>query len=155
MATRICRTPSSKYGSGWPLGPRRSRYRRAAQNHYVAIAAEICAHHGRLDDAVRCADTARAICAEFPGGFNEVHSRWADAVVADARGDADALTKLAQAAETARRRHYVAGECKAWSRLAERQAAARDFEAAHASLLGNTRVPWQACRPGPGAILRR
>jgi diguanylate cyclase (GGDEF)-like protein len=108
--------------------------RRAAQNHYVAIAAEICARHGRLDDAARCADIARAIYGEFPGGFNEVHSRWADAVVADARGDADALSRLAQAAEAAQRHRYVAGECKAWSRLAERQAALRDFEAAYASL---------------------
>jgi diguanylate cyclase (GGDEF)-like protein len=108
--------------------------RRAAQNHYEAIAAEICARHGRLDDAARCADTAREIYAEFPGGFNEVHSRWADAVVADARGDADVLQRLAQAAEAAQRHRYVAGECKAWSRLAERQAARRDFEAAYASL---------------------
>jgi len=108
--------------------------RRSAQNHYAAIAAEICAHHGRLDDARQCADTARAIYAEFPGGFNEVHSHWADAVVADARDDADALSRLAQAAESAQRHRYVAGECKAWSRLAERQAAARDFEAAYASL---------------------
>lgn len=108
--------------------------RRSAQNHYVAIAAEICARHGRLDDAARCADIARAIYAEFPGGFNEVHSRWADAVVADARGDADALSRLAQAAEAAQRHRYVAGECKAWARLAERQAALRDFEAAYASL---------------------
>jgi diguanylate cyclase (GGDEF)-like protein len=108
--------------------------RRAAQNHYAAIAAEICARHGRLDDAVKCADTARAIYAEFPGGFNEAHSRWADAAVADARGDADALSRLQEAADTARRHRYVAGECKALSRLAERQAAARDYEAAYASL---------------------
>ena len=42
--------------------------RRAAQNHYMAIAAEICARHGRIDDAAACAETARAIHADFPAG---------------------------------------------------------------------------------------
>ena len=105
--------------------------RRAAQNHYASIAAEIYARHGRIDAAARWAETARAIYAEFPGGFNEVHSRWADAVVADARGDADALSKLEQAADAAHRQRFLAGECKALSRLADRHAAARDFEAAY------------------------
>src|SRR3982750_90472 len=37
--------------------------RRSAQNHYMAIAAEILARRGRLDEAARCAETARAIYA--------------------------------------------------------------------------------------------
>ncbi len=106
--------------------------RRAAQNHYMAIAAEIYASNGRLDDAARCADTARAIYADFPGGFNEVHSRWADAVVADARRDAAAITLLREVAEAAQRHRYLPGECNAWARLAERYAETRDFEAAYA-----------------------
>lgn len=106
--------------------------RRAAQNHYMAIAAEICARHDRIDDAAKCAETARAIHADFPGGFNEVHSRWADAVVADARDEPAAISRLQAAAEAAQRHHYLPGECKAWSRLAERHADARNFEAAYA-----------------------
>ena len=107
--------------------------RRSAQNHYMAIAAEILARHGRVDEAARCAETAREIYADFPGGFNEVHSRWADAVAADARGDrAGAITLLQAAGEAAQRHRYLPGECKAWSRLAERHAEAGDFEAAYA-----------------------
>jgi diguanylate cyclase (GGDEF)-like protein len=109
--------------------------RRSAQNHYMAIAAEILARHGRIEDARRCAETARAIYAEFPGGFNEVHGCWADAVVADAQGDRDAaIARLRAAADAAHRHRYLPGECKAWSRLAERHAEARDFEAAYACL---------------------
>jgi diguanylate cyclase (GGDEF)-like protein len=107
--------------------------RRSAQNHYMAIAAEILARHRRIDEAARCADTARAIYADFPGGFNEVHCRWADAVVADAGSDRDRAIELLQAAgEAAQRHRYLPGEIKAWSRLAERHAEARDFEAAYA-----------------------
>ncbi|MEO9136204.1 MAG: GGDEF domain-containing protein [Casimicrobiaceae bacterium] len=106
--------------------------RRAAQNHCMSIAAEICARHGRVADAAKCADTARDIYADFPGGFNEVHSRWADAVVADARDDANALALLQVAADAAQRQRYLPGECKAWSRLAQRHAEARDFESAYA-----------------------
>ena len=106
--------------------------RRTAQNHYMSIAAEIYARQGRIDDAAKCADTARAIYAEYPGGFNEVHSRWADAVVADTRGDPSATELLRAAADAAHRQRYLPGECKAWSRLAERHAQAGDFEAAYA-----------------------
>ncbi|HEX6138131.1 MAG TPA: GGDEF domain-containing protein [Casimicrobiaceae bacterium] len=108
--------------------------RRAAQNQYMAIAAETYARHGRVEDAAKCADTARAIYADFPGGFNEVHSRWADAVVADARHDPAATALLREAAEAAQRSRHLPGECKAWARLAERHAQAREFEAAYASL---------------------
>jgi len=106
--------------------------RRSAQNHYMAVAAEVFARHGRVGEAARCADTARAIYSDFPGGFNEAHSLWADAVVADAKGDrAAALVALQAAADAAQRHRYLPGECKAWSRLAERHAEARDFEAAY------------------------
>jgi len=107
--------------------------RRSAQNHYMAIAAEILARRDRLDEAARCAETARAIYADFPGGFNEVHGRWAEAVVAEARDDnAVAIARLRAAAEAAQRHRHLPIECKAWSRLAERLAEIGDFEAAYA-----------------------
>ena len=107
--------------------------RPAAQNHYLAIAAEVYARHGRIADAAGCADTARAIYADYPGGFNEVHSRWADAVVADAQGPAEAeITKLDAAADAARRCKFLPIECKAWDRLAQRQAERGNFESAYA-----------------------
>ena len=107
----------------------------AAQNHYLAIAAEIYARHGRTADAGQCAGTARAICVDFPGGFNEVHSRWADAVVADAQGPADAaIATLEAAAEAARRHRFLPVECKAWDRLAQRHAESGSIEAAYACM---------------------
>lgn len=105
--------------------------RRAAQNHYMSIAAEICARNGRIGVAAKCAETARAIYADFPGGFNEVHSLWADAVVAEARGDSTAAALLQAAAEAARRQRYLPGECKAWARLADLHARSGNFEAAY------------------------
>lgn len=110
-----------------PPGPRRT-----GQNHYLSIAAETLARHGRVDDARRCADAARVILAEFPGGYNEAHSRWADAVVADARGDqAQAIELLQAAGDAAERQRYLPGESKAWARLTERYARQRAFEAAY------------------------
>ncbi|HMA32553.1 MAG TPA: GGDEF domain-containing protein [Casimicrobiaceae bacterium] len=107
--------------------------RRAAQNHYLAIAAEVYARNGRLADATQCAATARAIYADFPSGFNEVHSRWADAVVADAQGPAEAaLSSLGAAADAAQRCKFLPIQCKAWDRLAQRHAACGDYEAAYA-----------------------
>jgi len=109
--------------------------RRAAQNHYMAIAAEICTRNARIEQAAECAATARAIYADFPGGLNEVHSRWADAVVADAQEDAERAIELLQiAADAAHRHRYLPGECKAWGRLADRHAERGDFEAAYAHL---------------------
>ena len=106
--------------------------RRAAQNHYMTIAAEVLAHHGRIDDAARCADTARAIYADYPGGFNEAYSRWADAVVADARDDRNAaIERLQSAADAAQRSRHLPCECKSWARLAERHAEAGNFRAAY------------------------
>src|SRR5689334_14547440 len=89
---------------------------RATQNHYVAIAAEIYARYGRLDDAERCAARAQAILAEFPGGFNPVHAQWARAAVADARGDDDAIAQLDAAANAAASHRHLPCECQAWSR---------------------------------------
>jgi len=107
--------------------------RLAAQNHYMGIAAEVLARNGRVDEAARCAAAARAIYADFPGGFNEVHACWADAVVADARGDGKrALALLQIAAEAAERHRYLPDECKAFTRLAERHAEAGDFQSAYA-----------------------
>jgi diguanylate cyclase (GGDEF)-like protein len=107
--------------------------RRAAQNHYMSIAAEILAKHGRIDEAAACADTACAIYIDFPGGFNDVHYRWAHAVVADARDDRPrAIELLGAAVDAAQRQRYLPGEIKALSRLAERHAEAHDFEAAYA-----------------------
>jgi len=105
--------------------------RPGVQNHYVAIAAEIYAQHGRLDDAARCARLAREVAAEFPVGFNEAHALWAEALVADARGDDDAIARLTAAAHAAASHRHLPGECKTWSRLATRHADARDFEAAY------------------------
>ena len=105
---------------------------RASQNHYLAIAAELYARHGRIDDAARCAERARAMLAECPGGFNPVHAQWAEAVVADARHDPDAIARLDAAAQAAVAHAHLPGQCKAWARLAERHAEARDFEAAYA-----------------------
>ena len=104
----------------------------AVQNHYLSIAAEIYARHGRIDDAAQCARRARTIAVEFPAGFNEAYALWAEAVVADARGDDDAIARLGAAADAAASHRHLPGECKAWSRLAERHAQARDFEAAYA-----------------------
>ena len=82
--------------------------RRAAQNHYMAIAAEILARHG-ASTRRRAAPKRRAtIYADFPGGFNEVHACWADAVVADAQGDRERALALLQArARDAAERHQL------------------------------------------------
>ena len=86
-------------------------------------------HHGRVEEAARCAETAREILADFPGGYNEVHARWADAVVADAQDDRGrSLEMLTVAAEAAERHRYLPGECKAWARLAERHGIPVDFK---------------------------
>jgi diguanylate cyclase (GGDEF)-like protein len=77
--------------------------------------------------------SAHAIYADYPGGLNEAHARWAEAVVADAKDDRGvAIALLQAAAEAAQRHRYLPGECKAWARLAERHAEARNFEAAYA-----------------------
>ena len=102
------------------------------QNQRLAIAAEIYAHEGRLDDAARAARDAAAVHEAFPVGFNEVHALWSAAVVADARGAADAALRFEAAAEAAARQRHAAIECKALARLAERLAGRGDFAAAYA-----------------------
>ncbi|HEY1329797.1 MAG TPA: diguanylate cyclase [Casimicrobiaceae bacterium] len=92
--------------------------RRATQNHYLGIAAEIFAMHGRIEEAQRCAEGAAGILADYPGAFNEVHAAWADATVAQARASDDAPALLAQAARIADERGYLPVVCKAEQRLA-------------------------------------
>jgi len=107
--------------------------RRAAQAHYCAIAAETYALFGRFDDAERCVETARAIRAEYPGGFNEVHWRWAGAALAAARDpSAGALPALEDAAGAARAAHHLPTLCKAHAELAQRYAGLGRYEEAYA-----------------------
>jgi diguanylate cyclase (GGDEF)-like protein len=108
--------------------------RRAAQNPYAAIAAEVYARHGRIDDAAQCARLAREITGDFPGGFNQAHAAWAEAVVSDARGDDDAIDRLEAAADVAGALRYLPNECKAWGQLARRHADARNFKDAYACM---------------------
>jgi diguanylate cyclase (GGDEF)-like protein len=106
--------------------------RRSAQNHYCAIGAELYARSGRSDDAEACIGIAREIFADYPGGFNEVHYRWAVAVLADARDDdGTALSLLEAAAEAATRLKHLSTICKAHRRLAQRYAARGSFEHAY------------------------
>ena len=53
---------------GDPSNPPRS----AAQGHYLAVAAEVYAMHGRLADAERCGREAAMIQAPYPAGSNAV-----------------------------------------------------------------------------------
>jgi diguanylate cyclase (GGDEF)-like protein len=92
--------------------------RRAAQNHYLAIAAEAYAVHGRLAEAQRCARSCEDILHDYPGAFNEVHAAWANAVVAHARGNDDAAPLLEHAARIADDKGYLPVVCKAHERLA-------------------------------------
>jgi diguanylate cyclase (GGDEF)-like protein len=94
--------------------------RRAAQNHYLSVAAEVYALHGRAADAASCARTAAEILADYPGGFNEVHSAWADAAAAIAEGRPDGGEALLEhAARLAEARGYLPAACKANGRLME------------------------------------
>jgi diguanylate cyclase (GGDEF)-like protein len=106
--------------------------RRAAQGHYCAIAAETYALFDRLDDAERCVQAARDIHADHPGGFNEVHWRWAAAALAAARDTgAGALGALGAAAEAAEAAHHLPTLCKAHAELARRYAALGRYEQAY------------------------
>src|SRR5262249_9096286 len=98
--------------------------RRAAQNHYCAVAAEAYAMHGRFDDAERSAAMAEDVYRDYPGGFNEVYFRWARAALAAARGSDDAaIGALAEAVAAAERAQHLPTLCKAYDRLAHRYAA--------------------------------
>jgi diguanylate cyclase (GGDEF)-like protein len=106
--------------------------RLAPQNHYCAIAAEVLALHGRIDEADACARLAAEIHATSPAGFNEVHLRWAEACVADARLAAtEALPALRAAADAATTRKHLPTLCKVHRTLAERYAALDRFEEAY------------------------
>jgi len=106
--------------------------RRAAQAHYCAVAAETYALFDRLDDAERCVQTAREIHADYPGGFNEVHWRWAAAALAAARDPGEgALPALQAAAAAADAAHHLPTLCKAHAELAGRLAALGRYEEAY------------------------
>jgi diguanylate cyclase (GGDEF)-like protein len=110
------------------------RVARAAQNHYCAIAAEVYAFNRRFDDAARAVDLGRQIYEAYPGGYNEVNYRWAEAVLAHARDDGAApLAVLARAVDAAVRVHHVPTLCKAHALVAERSAALGRFEEAYES----------------------
>ncbi|MEO8974844.1 MAG: diguanylate cyclase [Casimicrobiaceae bacterium] len=104
----------------------------AAQNHYCAIAAEVYSFHGRFDDAAQATELARQIWDAYPGGFNEVNFRWADAVLASARDVTGApLPVLERAIDAAARVKHLPTLCKAHALAAERHAALGQFEAAY------------------------
>jgi two-component system, cell cycle response regulator len=105
----------------------------AAQGHYCAVAAEVYALARRLADARRAACLAATICRDHPGGFNEVYSRWADAVVADAEapGSPVAIAALQAAADTALRDRHLPTQCRAHDRLAAHHASRGAFEDAY------------------------
>ena len=106
--------------------------RSAAQSHYLAVAAEVYAMHGRLDDAERCVREAEAIGANYPGGFNAVYATWAAAALADARDDDDlAIAALDHAIETAERLRHVPTLCKAYAAAARRLARLGRFDEAY------------------------
>lgn len=116
------------------LGDATLRVARAAQNHYCAIATEVYAHHGRFDDAANAVELGRRIYEQYPGGYNEVNYRWAEAVLAHARDAGEApLAALEQAIDAAVRLHHVPTLCKAYALVAARNAALGRFEAAYAS----------------------
>lgn len=106
---------------------------RAAQNHYCAIAAEVYAFHKRYDDAAQAVDLARKIWEAYPGGFNEVNYRWAEASLAIARDDgAVPLPVLARAIDAAERLRHVPTLCKAHALAADRNAVLGRYEDAYA-----------------------
>lgn len=114
------------------LGDPANLPRSAAQSHYLAVAAEVYALHGRLGDAGRCVREAEAILARYPGGFNAVYASWAAAALADARADDDlALASLDHAIATAERLHHVPTLCKAYDAAARRLARLGRFEEAY------------------------
>jgi two-component system, cell cycle response regulator len=106
---------------------------RVPQNHYCAIAAEVFAAHGRFDEADRAVALASDIERSAPGGFNEVHLRWAEASVAAARDAGDSVVPaLRCAAETAARHRHVMTMTKAQAALAQRLASLGRYEEAYA-----------------------
>lgn len=114
------------------LGDASNPPRSAAQGHYLAVAAEVYAMHGRLADAERCVREAAVIQAAYPGGYNAVYATWAAAALADARDDdAAAIDALDLAIETAERMRHVPTLCKAYATAAKRLAAQERWEDAY------------------------
>ena len=108
------------------------RVRSASQNHSCAIAAEVYALRGRLDEAGRAVAFAAEIHANVPGAFNEVHLRWAEACLAAARDDDErGLAALRTAADVAARHRHLMTTCKAQAALARRLASLGRFEDAY------------------------
>ncbi|MBS0319500.1 MAG: diguanylate cyclase [Proteobacteria bacterium] len=106
---------------------------RAAQNHYLAIGAEVYAHNHRFVDAVSAAALAYRVFEAYPGGFNEVHALWADAVVKAAQDPGPApLGALDAAIAAARRLKHLPTLCKAHGLAATRCAALGRYEEAYA-----------------------
>ncbi len=109
------------------------REARAAQNHYCSIAAEVYAFNRRYDEAAEAAALARQIWEAYPGGFNEVHVLWADAVLAMARDSGEApMNALTQALAAATKVKYLPVLCKAHALAAERLATLGHFDEAYA-----------------------
>jgi two-component system, cell cycle response regulator len=102
------------------------------QNHCCAVAAETYALHDRYDDASHCVAIAQTIRDRYPGGYNEVHCRWAAAVLAAARGPDNAgIAALLRAVDAAESAMHAPTICKAHERLARRYAALGRFDAAY------------------------
>jgi diguanylate cyclase (GGDEF)-like protein len=106
--------------------------RRASQNHYLGVAAEAYAACGRVAGAVRCAEAASEILADYPGAFNEVHAAWAHAMAVAARdGSEAAIAPLEAAARIAEGNGYLPVVCKANARLASLHAEAGRWQSAY------------------------
>lgn len=106
--------------------------RRASQNHYLGVAAEVYAASGRIVDAVCCAEAAADIHADYPGAFNEVHAAWAHAMAVTARdGFEAAIEPLEAAARTAEGKGFLPVVCKANGRLASLHAQAGRWQSAY------------------------
>lgn len=101
------------------------------QNHYCAIGAEVYAHHGRRDDARRCAQLAADIARTAQGPYNETHARWAAACAARLDEDPAALLDALHAAgEAADRARHLPIACRAYAALSDLHAAREDYASA-------------------------
>ncbi len=104
----------------------------ATQNHFCAIAAEVYAEQGEMEHARRAVARAVEIHRLHPGGYNEVHARWAEAAVANGDDDDDAaLEAFERALEVARRLKHLPTLCKASERAAARAARLQRFADAY------------------------
>jgi len=126
--------------------------RSAAQGHYLAVATEVYAMHGRLSDAERCVREAGTIRAAYPGGYNAVYATWAAAALADARDDDEAaIAAIDLAIETAERMRHVPTLCKAYAAAAKRLAALGRWEDAYRRQVRLTEVSQERLSHRAGA----